>query len=105
MMIDIGEIVERLGPNCQADVRVLVYVLEHADMNSLFFGSMSSVAKQLDVAPASVARAFKWLKDNNVIELLQPGVWRVLIANKGVIDSGSYMHDDDETCVTVPKLN
>lgn len=102
-MIDMSEVARRLGKDCPTDIRLLTYVLEHSNGDNMFYGVTHKVAADLGMSCSSVIRGFTWLKDQGVVDNIQPGVWKVLMRPQGVIDTATYEPNekDDALCVVV----
>ena len=99
-MFNVSELVSRLGDKAPADIRILTYILEHVQPDSLFIGTREKIAEDLQLSISTVNRAVGWLKENKIIESYQNGVLKVLpefkkpISRKQLYNSSEFENNE-----------
>ena len=76
-MIDLFKLAESYGDKCPKQLKVMVYVLCHADYDAYVYASYAKIAKETGVSVDTVVKTMKLMAETGAIIRVENGVWRL----------------------------
>jgi len=83
----ISHILEAIDEVGNAKIKVLFYLIDHANSDNIIIGTIDDIAAATGTGSATVARLLKSLQKHNIIKMEHKGVWRL---NPAVVFKGGH---------------